>query len=240
MAHLLWFIIFSSCILFSCTSPNDAYEEYANGTISYPFYNQARPIGKNGKFNNDRFVIRTISGSTEHVIEIPGAATEYNVEVPIASQTSQEKKYRIKNAQLTDRELVAGMPKLTGATQAERALMDRAFGVGEKGGPKQSPSYSLGISKINGLYRNAKYELALVETNNLLQYYPTSVKLYKMKGSIYIKLSNYHLAEKAWSRAGNLAPTDPVIKKGLTRLKKKIQNAEELAKKLEAPAPTAH
>ncbi len=238
MVSLQWFIIFSTIALSGCFSSNRAaYDDYISGTISYPFLGTTKSLGNNGADRN-KFVIRTISGSVEHVVEIPGAATEYDVEVPIASGSSlDEKKYKIKNAQLTDRELVSNMPKLSKATESERLLMDKAFGVGQKGGPRQGPSYSLGIAKINELYKRAKYELGLVELNNLLAYYPTSVKLFKMKGSIYLKLRNLTLAEKAWTRAAELAPRDPVIKKGLKRLRRRIEANNQLAKSLDTADP---
>lgn len=232
VGNSLWFIISSLFLYFasSCAS-EDPYDQLINGTIAYPFYATNHPLGKHQSLSDNKFVIRTLSGTTEYVVEIPGAAVDYDVEVPIAAIGGEEyPKDRVKNATLTDRELVADMPKLSEATQKEKALMDKAFGVGETGGPKQAPSYTLGLSKINDLYRRGQYELSLVEINNLMAFYPTSVKLYKMKGTVLIKLRNLALAEKAWTRASELAPSDAVIKKGLLRLRRKIeQNSDEVA-----------
>lgn len=224
-----------SLVLFCACETNSAVEELNNSQIAYPFYH-TNALGQDPTTSRDKFVIRTISGGTEYVVEIPGAAQDYDVEVPIAQPTGEGNAgaMRVKNAQLTDRELVASMPKLEQATEEERALMDRAYGVGERGGPRQAPSYTLGINKINQLYRQGRYELALVEINNLMAFYPTSVKLFKMKGTVLIKLRNYELAERAWLRAGDLAPQDAVIKKGLIRLRRRIENAAKTA-----AAPTA-
>lgn len=235
MERWQWFIISNVCayLMLSGCASDDAYDEIVRGTIAYPFYNKDAPLGRTPPSTSaDRFVIRTISGSTEYVVEIPHAGRDYDVEVPIArSSSDSSRKYRIKNAQMTDRELVSSMPKVSQATEQERMLLDKAFGVGEKGGPKQSPSYSLGINKINELYRKGKFEFALIEINNLMTFYPTSVKLYKMKGSVLIKLGNYKLAEKAWTRASDLSPNDPVIKKGIARLKRQIDYGNNTAKK---------
>lgn len=206
----------------------DPREQLLRGTISYPFAANPRSLGKHHRFS-EPFVIRTIAGGTEYIVEIPGAARDFDVEIPLAVMKGTNGKERVNNAQLTDRELVNSMPGLSKATEKERALMDKAFGVGEKGGPKQAPSYMLGLQKIGRLYKQHKYEFALIEINNLMSYYPTSAKLYKMKGTILVKLRNLRLAERAWVRAAELAPNDPVVRKGLIRLRRRMEHEQKLA-----------
>lgn len=214
----------------SCqSSSDDPYNKIIRGTIVYPFYHHTQPLGNDGK--DEKFVIRTIAGGTEYVVEIPHAASDYDVEVPIADMENGKLAYKPKNAQVSDRELIASMPKLSTATEDEKALMDKAFGTGEAGGPRQAPSYLINIRKINNLYRQNKYEYALIEINNLLAFYPTSAKLYKMKGTVLIKLGNLSLAERAWKRASELAPLDPLIKRGLKKLKSQIETNRKIALK---------
>ena len=223
-------------MIFSC-STTDAEEEILHGTIAYPFYG-GEAIGNDRSTAGERFVIRTRSGATEYVVEIPHAGRDYDVEVPIARDTDHmEDKFRIKNPSVTDRELVSSMPKLGKATQSERALMDKAFGVGEKGGPKQSPSYSLGLSKIKHLYKKGRNDYALIEINNLLTFYPTSVKLYKMKGTVLMKTRNFKLALRSWQRAAELAPQDVVIQRGIARLKRIM--AKQVGDKKQGPTSSA-
>jgi tetratricopeptide (TPR) repeat protein len=133
------------------------------------------------------------------------------------------------------------MPKVNAQTEAELALLNKAFGVGEKDGPKQSPSYIMGIAKINGYYKERNYEYALIEINNLLTYYPTSEKLYKMKGTVLVKLGNLELAEKSWLRASELDPTDAVVRKGIDRLRKQITfNNQAMLNRQQPTAPRAN
>ena len=233
-------LLITSSLLFVGCASNSAYDSVVSGTIADPFYTKSNPLGENKA--SERFVIKTISGSTEYVVEIPNAAEDYDVEVPIADLTGNSEKHRkfkIKNAQVTDNELVSEMAKLSPDATRERALMDRAFGAGEKEGPRQSPSYMLGIDKINELYLDHKFEFALIEINNLMAFYPTSVKLYKMKGTVLKKLRNYELAERAWQRASELDPDDIVITKGLVRLRRQIelskQQQEKASRQLEVP-----
>lgn len=221
--------------LWACTT-HDPYRDLVEGTIAYPFIEKPTSMGHNG--TEEKFVIRTTNGATEYTVEIPHAAAFYDVEVPIADLKGSTAgsaggagEGQVKNPQITDRELVANLPKLSVASREEQALIDQAFGVGEPGGPRQSPSYVLGISKINDLYKQRKYEYALVEINNMLAFYPTSSQLYKMKGTILIKTSNFKLAEKAWIRAQELSPADPVLRKGLDRLRRRISaNQQEAAR----------
>jgi tetratricopeptide (TPR) repeat protein len=196
-------------------------EEERSSAITYPFYERDESIGQDRP--DDKFVIRTLSGSTEYTVEIPQGAKEYDVEVPIAKNSPDAGDTpRPRNFSLTDRELVADMPKLEGAGD-DQALTDKMLGVAPKEGPGQSPSYVLGIEKISKLYRENKFEVALIEINNLLSYYPTSTKLYKMKGTVLLKLGNYQLAEKSWTRAYQLSPDDSSVKKSLEYLRQKIE-----------------
>ena len=237
------FLIASSMIslsLASCRTPassagssTDNYQEVVQGTISYPFYMDTDPLGKNG--NEDKFVIKTITGGTEYIVEIPDGADNYEIMVPLAQVKGDEPENRlekVRNAQLTDRELTSQFPSLDAATEEERMLLDKAFGVSEEGGPRQAPSYTIGLAKLNKLYRETSFELALIEANNLLAFYPTSSRLYKMKGSILIKLGNLKLAEKAWLRAGELSPDDPVIKRGIKSLRRQIKSRQMMARQV--------
>jgi tetratricopeptide (TPR) repeat protein len=217
----------------------DPYQSLATATITYPFAESATPLGTEDP--EDKFIIRTMAGNTEYVVEIPKAGADYDIEVPIAEMKGSELPSKTKNPYKTDKELVNDMPKVNAQTEAELALLNKAFGVGEKDGPKQSPSYIMGIAKINGYYKERNYEYALIEINNLLTYYPTSEKLYKMKGTVLVKLGNLELAEKSWLRASELDPTDAVVRKGIDRLRKQITfNNQAMLNRQQPTAPRAN
>ncbi len=197
-----------------------------NGNIAYPFIDRTDPIGVNGN-NNEKFVIRSNTGKVEYVIEIPNGARDYDVEIPLAqmgkdASNPEDIPSSLPNPQVADKEVVSVLPKVESLAPGESTLMDDAFGVGKKDGPTQSPSYLLGINKINNYYKRHEYEYALIEINNLLAFYPTSSKLYKMKGTVYLKTNNLSLAEKSWQRALELEPSDSVLRKALDKLKLRI------------------
>ncbi len=216
-------------VIGSCSSRPTTYEEMVmDGTISYPFNEPTQHIGGNGPA--EKFVIKSVVGDREYIVEIPDAAKDYDVQIPLASfedpnsigaKLSGTPK-GVNNPQLTDREIVAEMPRLDKKHPSDTALLDRAFGTGPRDGPKQAPSYTLGLAKINSLYKDKQFELALIEINNLLTFFPTSVQLLKMKGTVHVKMQDLILAERSWSKALELTPSDALLKRGLERLRSRI------------------
>ena len=115
----------------------------------------------------------------------------------------------------------SSFPKLAQKDGNQARLVDRAFGVGEISSQVVPQSYVLGLARINEFYQQKKYEDALVEIDHLLTAYPSSPKLYKMKGTVLVRIQDYTLAEKAWSRALELDPADRTLQKALERLRTK-------------------
>ena len=79
----------------------------------------------------------------------------------------------------------------------------------------------LGLADVVELYKRRQFERALIEVNQLLGYYPNSVRLLKMKGSILIK-TGYNLAERSWNKAYALRPKDKSLKR-ISALERKIE-----------------
>ena len=207
----------------------------AEGSISYPFIADTKPLGRAQP--KQPFVIRSAVGGSEYSIEIPDNASRYDIQIPLAELSPKGNMDAISrglsgekslNPANTDKELVAALPALSKNKPNETALMDAAFGVGSPEGPVQSPSYSLGIARVNQYFKERNFELALVELNNLLAFYPNSPKLLKMKGTLLVKTGNRDLAMKSWQRAYDLAPQDAALKRSITQLNERIlaeQNA---------------
>jgi hypothetical protein len=216
-------------VLAGCASMTKTEDENVlQGTIAYPF---AEPTDSIGHVPADKIVIKTTVGSMEYQVEIPGGGDDYDIQIPISELAEAGKSSGgvsagsnsgIQNPQSTDQELVANLPRMKTSGQGDAALLDRAMGAAPKSGPRQSPSYALGLSKINELYQQRKYEYALIEINNHLSYYPTSPQLHKMKGTVLVRLGQYPLAEKAWQRALELAPEDGSLRNSLKRLQLRL------------------
>lgn len=213
----------------SCASGQGQRPRMAEGTISYPFIADTKPIGRARE--KRPFIIRSAVGQSEYTVEIPDDAGKYDIQIPLAelapkgsvdAMTHTGSNGKPVNAATTDKELVAALPSLAKAKPGEVAMLDAAFGVGSPEGPVQSPSYSIGIAKVNEHFKARNYELALVELNNLLAFYPNSPKLLKMKGTLLIKTGNRDLAMKAWQRAADLTPGDSALKRSMNRLNERI------------------
>ena len=217
-----------------CVSSND--REVMHGTIAYPFGSETKPLGLNQ--NREKFVIRSIVGKTEYIVEIPGGGEDYDIEVPLAEIDNSkddlgQTKDNLASAISTDRELTSAFPQISDKKPTQTKFLDKVFGLGQKDVPSQSQSYSLGLAKINDLYQKHKFEYTLIEINNLLAEYPNSAKLYKMKGTVLLKMGQHDLAEKAWTKAVEFDPSDATLHKGL----EKLQNRGSLAVKEPKPIP---
>lgn len=202
-------------------------DDILHGTIAFPFLEDQAPIGRDAK--EDKFVIRSAVGNTEYEIQIPGAAQDYDIQVPLAEFNESDVMLSggksTRNPHLTDKELSSAMPRLDQRDPRTVALTDKAFGVGEQGGPGQGPSYTLALSRIRKLYSENQFELALIDVNNLLQFHPNSVDLYKMKGTLYFKLQNLPLARIAWDKALRISPRDRKLAKAIESLDRKQEKA---------------
>jgi hypothetical protein len=218
-------LLFSSCKTIAAAVQQD---DILSGTILFPFARQTDVIGQNAQ--NEKFVLKSTVGSTEYTIEIPDAARDYDLVVPLADLQSTGKNQTpnpnerptLPPSSTTDKELVSEFPLMQGRSPEDTALTDAAFGVGSSEGPTQAPSYSMKLAKITELYKQRQFEYALIEVNDLIAYYPNSPRLYKMKGTILVKLRNLELALGAWIRAAELDPMDGRIKKAIASLERKI------------------
>jgi hypothetical protein len=217
-------LLLSAC---ASTASDDPGEEIRGTPISFPFIDDEKPLDLDGP--SEKFVIRSAVGAREYAIEIPGAAQDYDVQVPVADMGEKDpevaaglKPRDLPSPRQTDQELVGAMPRLDNSRETDTSFMDRAFGVGPSGGPRQSPSYTMGIARINRYYRERQLEYCLVEINALLSFYPTAVQLHKMKGTVLLKMRQFKLAEQAWTKALQLDPQDRSIRRALNRLQKRL------------------
>lgn len=226
--------------LTSCSSSDNPEDDPVmrriSGTISYPFGGTEK-IGTEDR--SDSFVIQTAVGNTKYVVEIPDGGQDYDIVVPLATleeNVPETDRYEEHEAVATDKELLSSIPTLENKRARSTALLDKAYGVGSKSGPKQAPSYSLKLAKIKSLYKQKKFELGLIEINKMLAFYPTSAQLHKMKGSIYLKLQQLRLAERAWLKALELEPSNKILRTGIARLQEKIYKYTTPDKTIPAPS----
>ncbi len=208
-------------VISACRSDSEAEQEIYNSSISYPFGYGTNPIGKDKPLDDQRVIIRSTSGNREYVVEIPDGAKDYDLEIPLAPELGDGTNSATRsssNPQVTDSEMVSDMPQSPAFSNKDSAIINRSLGLGPEHGPQQGPSYTLGIAKVNQLYLDQQFEMALIEVNNLIAYYPNSAKLHKMKGTLYHKMQNYRLAKKSWQTALTLEPGDEKLRQAIEHL----------------------
>ncbi len=225
-------LLLLSILMCTCKSQSDPYDELSDGQISYPFTDKTEKIGRDPA-KNDHFVIRSVRGQSEYIVEIPDGGDDYDIMVPMQGLPGGggEAKKDPKNPQITDRELISAMPKPDASQERDRAMLEDALGVGATEGSEEGPSYSLGLAKVMEYYKTKQFEYALIEINQLLSFYPNAARLYKMKGTILLKTGELDLAERAWTRAVELDPKDKAISRGLERMRKRKEVKADPAKK---------
>ena len=219
----------------SCTTTQEANLRVATGNISYPFIGETAPLGRANP--KQPFIVKSAVGAREYSVEIPDNGGKFDIQIPLAEispassqdlTSSLNPNGRRLNPANTDKELIAALPDLGKTKPNKTNMLDNAFGVGSPEGPSQSPSYTLGIARVNQYFKERNFELALVELNNLLAFYPNSPKLLKMKGTLLVKTGNRELAMRSWQRALDLAPNDTALRNSIGKLNERIiaeQNA---------------
>jgi tetratricopeptide (TPR) repeat protein len=226
-------LIFS--VLPQCASSDAELEAKLHGSIVYPFAESPSLGGKSPGSFSEPLIIRSITGGHEYVLEVPGGGEDYDIEIPLAEEGSKPGS-RLParmhaNPVKTDQELVSRMPSASTLEPKASKLVDKAFGVGPVEGASQAPSYTMGLAEIRTLFEEKKYEYALVAVNTLLNSYPQSAQLYKMKGSLFIKIGNAPLAQEAWTQALKLAPSDRALRASLDNLQVQLESTEPKKKK---------
>jgi len=89
------------------------------------------------------------------------------------------------------------------------------FQPSDEGGP----SYLAGVDKVRSEYFARRYEVALIEVNKLIRYYPTSAKIFMMKGTILKKMGFQDLAMHAYEQAYELDPSNTMLRNVLAGAK---------------------
>ncbi|MCX6117140.1 MAG: hypothetical protein NT027_06340 [Proteobacteria bacterium] len=215
--------------LSSCSTTQQESRLNAQKQIAYPFYNASKRLGEDPE--SKRFIIKSAIGQAEYTVEIPDAGNGYDIQIPLASlnppTTSEALAIGAKNGKVpspvsTDKELVNSLPSISKTHGEDLSILDAAMGVGSPEGPIQAPSYTLGLARANQYFRDRNYDLALMEVNNLIAFYPNSPKLLKMKGTLLLKTGNQELAAKAWQKANRLAPSDKALASAVKRLETRI------------------
>lgn len=127
--------------------------------------------------------------------------------------------YKNRKPVTADREIAADFPKNGGEFENDRNEIEQTLGVmpSTDSTPHGDKSYLAGLDRIKRLYREGRYEASLIEVEDLLSDFPTSPKLYEMRGTLLDRLGRSELAIRSWQQALRLEPKNASLKKYLDR-----------------------
>jgi tetratricopeptide (TPR) repeat protein len=74
-------------------------------------------------------------------------------------------------------------------------------------------SYLASMDHIKQLYRNSRYEAALIATDDMIQLFQTDPQLHEMRGTLLDRLGQKELALKSWNQALKLEPQNDSLRK---------------------------
>lgn len=131
----------------------------------------------------------------------------------------------------TDRAIARKFPQGDPRNHKSRNQIEGGLGLMPIEGnqtPEAKTSYLGALDTIKSLYKKGRYEVALIEIDKLLKYYPTDSKLHEMKGTLLNRLGYTDIAMKAWQQALRLNPGNKALVKYVAKQKKQ-QELRELA-----------
>jgi tetratricopeptide (TPR) repeat protein len=198
----------------------------SNGRIHNPF----------GDFNSaqgeqrDALILRTKKGDRSVEIELPRSAqqmTEFTIPVsPAFKESSTGGSREIASVTPTgpsaaDREITRQFPQSLPGGEASRRQIEQGLGLSaveaDDSRPEATGSYLASMDQLRLLYKNGRFEVALLQTDTLLRQYPTDPRLYQMRGTLLDRVGQPELALQAWRQALRLSPQNEGLKRFIQR-----------------------
>ncbi len=205
----VWLIILTGCASSLLGTDSDA--------------DQSKPIGNpfdnySGDTTIRPMVLRSKSDDTEVAVEIP---TDMNAELnlqtmkkPIDRAIASEKQQK---ASLSDREIIGTLSRGSAQDKELESSIENDLKLVPSNDLLEldTPSYLAGIDHIKQLFRETRFEAALLATDELLKSYPTDPKLHEMRGTLFDRLGQKELAIRAWKQSLELHPKNTKLKRFL-------------------------
>jgi len=201
-------------------------EERKGLPIEDPFGNFYPDVDK----SQSNLVLRTKRGNQSLEVELP-RETSTNLVMPITPQFRGDEpqgfagpggidsRYDNRRPIMTDREIASSFPQAISGSEAERAAIEEGLGVAPslEDQPDNDLSYLAKVDRAKQLYRKGRFEAALLEVDNLIRSYPTSPRLYEMKGTLLDRMGFGDLAIQAWRQSLRLNPRNPTLLRHVKR-----------------------
>jgi hypothetical protein len=120
---------------------------------------------------------------------------------------------------MTDRQIVRAFPQAPLSEEQKVRSIEDGLGLrpSEDVAPESQVSYLASLDRMKSLYRQGRYEAALLESDELLKHYSTDPKLYEMRGTLLERVGQAELALQAWQQALRLNPKNESLRKFIDR-----------------------
>jgi hypothetical protein len=101
-----------------------------------------------------------------------------------------------------------------GVSDAKKQEIESYLGLQASDEPiDMDESFLAKLDVVKQLFRNARFEAALIEIDHLVKLYPTSGRLFEMRGTLLDRLGYGKLAVKSWKQALEFEPRNLGLKK---------------------------
>lgn len=197
--------------------------------ISNPFYTY-----KPSDHAEPNMVLRTKKGDRSVEIEIPaGSQNLSDFVLPVSpafkdssrgpasvsggeSALSIDDSYKARSASPSDHDITRSFSQGNVEDEGRRREIEQSLNLtasDDETPSEGTTSYLAAIDHIKQLYKNARFEVALLEADDLVRKYQTDPKLYEMRGTLLDRLGRRELALKAWIQALKLNPKNEALKR---------------------------
>lgn len=203
-------------------------------TIVVPSSASAQPsYNSTGAPPPRRYVVRMSDGNLDWEVELPEVATGYELRIPFKNKNQRNLLLEKDGLTSADKDLLSALRRSNPDMEEEgvfdekgRSLTDpkgtqRQSKTAKKNPSQSAPSresYLLGLEKARQLFKNKKYELALIKLKQLDEQYPNDVTIKSMIGTLWLQLNQPELAREVWEDALKINPKNASIRQALKQL----------------------
>lgn len=174
-------------------------------------------------------VVRSKKGDRALEVEIPARNSEISEWVVPVGDPAQAgvadagpkpaRDYADRKPSSLDRDIQRRMPQLASEDVAARREIEAEMGLQpvEEDLPRGDKSYLGALDRIKSLFREGRYEAALLESEDMLRDHPTDPRLHEMKGTLLDRLGYADLARQSWAQSLKLQPSNEPLRRFLER-----------------------
>ncbi len=150
---------------------------------------------------------------------IPLAVSAYSSDQITKNSQGLDRTYLERKPLTSDREIVSSFQSnRSPAAESKMKEIESGLGLQQSDEPlNMDQSYLAKLDWVKQLFKSSRFEAALLELDALLRDYPTSARLFEMRGTIFDRMGYGDLAIRSWKQALELDPNRVTLKKFLER-----------------------